>query len=61
MIDKKCAEWLNTDWEKFLRPETVFGAKFEGYLNAPAAKRKSYGATGVEVKVSEEDDLPFFK
>ena len=40
VIDKKCAEWLGTDMEKYLRPETLFGTKFEGYLNAKAAARK---------------------
>lgn len=34
VIDKKCTEWIGTDWEKFLRPETLFGTKFEGYLNS---------------------------
>lgn len=34
VIDQKCAEWIGTDWEKFLRPETLFGTKFEGYLNS---------------------------
>ena len=34
VIDKKCAEWIGTEWEKFLRPETLFGTKFEGYLNS---------------------------
>lgn len=34
VIDKKCAEWQGTEWEKFIRPETLFGTKFEGYLNA---------------------------
>ena len=33
VIDKKCAEWIGTDWEKYLRPETLFGTKFENYLN----------------------------
>ena len=33
VIDKKAAEWTGTDYEKFLRPETLFGSKFEGYLN----------------------------
>ena len=33
VIDKKCTEWLNTDMSKYLRPETLFGTKFEGYLN----------------------------
>lgn len=33
VIDIKVDEWKNTDMEKFLRPETLFGNKFEGYLN----------------------------
>lgn len=34
VIDKKTADWLNDEkWSKFLRPETLFGNKFEGYLN----------------------------
>lgn len=35
VIDKKSAEWLNNrDMAQYLRPETLFGNKFEGYLNA---------------------------
>lgn len=34
VIDKKCAEWIgNERMEKYLRPETLFGTKFESYLN----------------------------
>lgn len=33
VIDKKTTEWFNTDMKKYLRPETLFGTKFEGYLN----------------------------
>ena len=34
VIDTKSAEWNNSkDNNKFLRPETLFGTKFEGYLN----------------------------
>lgn len=40
VIDKKCEEWIGTEWEKFLRPETLFGTKFEGYLNQRAAAPK---------------------
>ena len=37
VIDKKCAEWIgNEKMEKYLRPETLFGTKFEGYLNQRA-------------------------
>jgi len=33
VIDTKTATWLNTDFAKYLRPQTLFGTKFEGYLN----------------------------
>ena len=34
VIDVKTAEWLNDSrMNKFLRPETLFGTKFESYLN----------------------------
>lgn len=33
VIDIKTSEWLGTSQEKYLRPETLFGTKFEGYLN----------------------------
>jgi len=34
VIDKKCVEWIGTDWEKFIRPSTLFSpANFESYLN----------------------------
>lgn len=35
VIRKKSEEWGGTDMSKYLRPETLFGSKFEGYLNAP--------------------------
>lgn len=34
VIDTKCAEWKNDDkMSIYLRPETLFSPKFEGYLN----------------------------
>jgi uncharacterized phage protein (TIGR02220 family) len=33
VIDRKCRKWLGTKMEDYLRPETLFGTKFEGYLN----------------------------
>ncbi len=41
VIDKKCVEWMNTDMQKYLRPETLFGTKFESYLNQEIVERKS--------------------
>lgn len=47
VIDKKCAEWIGTDFEKFLRPETLFGPKFENYLNAKVNKKKREYASAI--------------
>ena len=39
VIDHKCGEWLgDTKMRGFLRPETLFGSKFESYLNAAALR-----------------------
>lgn len=39
VIDIKVAEWKGTEYEKYLRPETLFGNKFEGYLNQKTAQK----------------------
>ena len=41
VIDKKAKEWLGTDMERYLRPETLFGNKFEGYLNQTIVDKPS--------------------
>lgn len=33
VIDKKVFQWQGTQFSDYLRPETLFGPKFEGYLN----------------------------
>lgn len=40
VIDNKTNDWLNTEMDKFLRPSTLFGNKFENYLNQKVIKRK---------------------
>lgn len=55
VIDKKCAEWLGTEFEKFLRPETLFGTKFEGYLNARITNRGTVSANGIRIDDSLDD------
>lgn len=62
VIDKKCAEWLGTEFEQYLRPQTLFGTKFESYLNAPVrakASTKTVGANGIAIenKPSELDGI----
>ena len=42
VIDKKYNEWFNDDrMRQYLRPETLFGTKFESYLNAPEKQKTS--------------------
>lgn len=41
VIDVKVKEWLNdTNMQQYLRPDTLFGTKFESYLNQVPARRK---------------------
>lgn len=40
VIDNKTNKWLNTDMEQYLRPTTLFGTKFESYLNEKNIPRK---------------------
>ncbi|MGN0357216.1 MAG: conserved phage C-terminal domain-containing protein [Blautia sp.] len=52
VIDLKTGEWLHTEMVKYLRPDTLFAGKFEGYLNAcPAAVPKRQ-----EPEQQEEED-----
>ncbi len=44
VIDKKSKEWIGTEFEKYLRPETLFGPKFEGYLNGKQTERTGSNA-----------------
>ncbi|GFE45960.1 conserved phage C-terminal domain-containing protein [Streptococcus canis] len=42
VIDTMVKDWSGTKYEKYLRPETLFGSKFEGYLNqAPRTKTET--------------------
>lgn len=51
VIDVKVTEWTGTEYAKFLRPETLFGVKFENYLNQPVKRSR--------VVAEEDNDLPF--
>ena len=47
VIDNKVSSWFgNKDMEKFLRPETLFGTKFEGYLNEKSFKQQMQSDSG---------------
>lgn len=49
VIKKKCAEWKGSEMEKYLRPETLFGTKFENYLNAKQTAEKPKATSNFEL------------
>ena len=58
VIDKKCAEWKGDEkMEKYLRPETLFGSKFENYLNAPAVVKRGASGIAVAKRDTELDEI----
>lgn len=54
VIDKKCAEWLNNpSMREYLRPETLFGNKFESYLNAQSRPYPSQNNAAYPKQIDE--------
>ena len=52
VIDKMCVEWMNTNYQIYLRPETLFGTKFESYLNREV-KQTTKNITLSDEKIKE--------
>ena len=47
VIDSKCRQWLKDDtMKKYLRPETLFGQKFESYLQDANSSKRGDGNDG---------------
>lgn len=57
VIDIKSKEWLNTDMQQYLRPETLFGNKFEGYLNQKVIKFKSNNDNRPDYKKAQDKQI----
>ena len=55
VISKKAKEWKGTEMEKYLRPETLFGTKFESYLNAKIIKKEELQAAIGGQKIERRD------
>lgn len=53
VVDLKFDEWKATDMSKYIRPETLFGNKFDGYLNQLPVNNSNGNY------ISDELDLPF--
>ena len=56
VIDKKCAEWIGTEFEQYLRPATLFGTKFESYLNAKVVAKKNT-PPAIDESMTDLDDV----
>ena len=66
VIDNKVASWSHDQkMSKYLRPQTLFGTKFESYLNERAPSVPAHADFGAEAYANgtmdgvDEDDLPF--
>jgi len=66
VIDNKVASWANDQkMSKYLRPQTLFGTKFESYLNERAPSVPAHASFGAEAYATgaiegvDDDDLPF--
>lgn len=46
VIDQKCKDWMNTRYAQYLRPSTLFGDKFEIYLNDCQSTKENYKRKG---------------
>lgn len=56
VIDKKCAQWKNDQkYCEYLRPQTLFGTKFESYLNGKAPKAETISKHGLPPAKSDMD------
>lgn len=52
VVDNMWTAWKNSEWEQYLRPSTLFGSKFENYLN-----RKPQGKQAAAGKPSDLDGV----
>ena len=48
VIDKKYDDWAETEFEKYLRPSTLFGDRFEDYLNESKRKKNYCSSEGTK-------------
>lgn len=51
VIDTKTSEWQGTEFAKFLRPVTLFGTKFENYINQQPPRSRKNNVTEVDERL----------
>lgn len=59
VIDVKCAEWIGTDFEKYLQPSTLFApSHFDEYLNTDMPRKSAKRSVPNDDWQSEYDNSP---
>lgn len=57
VIDEKCRQWIgNEPWSRYLRPQTLFGNKFESYLQE-AKRRAQKASNGRDTSFRDSKEL----
>ena len=55
VIDNQCSKWLKDDkMNDYLRPQTLFGTKFESYLNSKSVNRSKTGSRALDMLLEME-------
>lgn len=57
VINKKHKEWNGTSYSKYLRPETLFGDKFESYVNQQEPEKSRYDGFNFNSLYANYDDI----
>lgn len=52
VVDAKCSEWAGTEMAKYLRPQTLFGTKFEAYRSQASMDRGGCARWLVRLRVA---------
>ena len=61
VINSKVQEWRDTEYRKYLRPDTLFGSKFESYFNAVnACSTKTDGSISQLFENAAPDERYFY-
>ena len=62
VIDKKTTEWKSDNkMNQYLRPETLFGTKFESYLNQKIVNHRSAESGKIVIKKAHDEKPPEVK
>ena len=57
VIENKVQDWKNTSYEMYLRPSTLFGSKFDEYLNQKdKSQPKWFDKNYKKEQVSKEEE-----